>query len=94
MAGVAPMASATIVEVGFTAYGWDSEPTYTHPMSSGFTSGTLAIMPLAASVAMVTTSSSGDGTDFWFMNSPLPIALPFTPHTLPISSGVMRYLGT
>ena len=34
-------------------------------MSLGSTSGTLSIMYLAASVAIVTTSSSGEGTDFW-----------------------------
>ena len=64
IAGVASIASATMVDVGLTAYGCDSEPMYTAPMSFGLTSGTLAIMFLAASVAMVTTSSSGLGTDF------------------------------
>ena len=32
MSGVAPRASATTVPLGFTAYGWDSEPTYTAPI--------------------------------------------------------------
>ena len=63
-------------------------------MSFGSTSGTRAIMNLAASVAMVTTSSSGDGTDFWLMNRPFPIDFPSTPQIFPISSGLILYLGT
>ena len=35
MPGTAPMASATIVEVGLTAYGCDSEPTHTAPIRAG-----------------------------------------------------------
>ena len=51
-------------------------------------------MYLAASTAMVTASSSGDGTDFWVIISPLPRAAPSTPQTRPISSGLILYLGT
>ena len=64
------------------------------PMSAGFTSGTRSSMSLAAVVAMVTVSSSGEGTDFWKIIRPFPMAAPSAPHTLPISSGLILYLGT
>jgi len=61
ISGEASIASATMVPVGFTAYGWDSEPTYSAPISLGSTSHRL-IMLRAAATLMVMTSSSGDGT--------------------------------
>ena len=63
-------------------------------MSAGSTSGTLSSMYLAASVEIVTVSSSGEGTDFWLIIRPFPMEAPSVPHILPISSGFILYLGT
>ncbi len=57
-------------------------------MSCGSMS-TRFIMLLAASTAMVMMSSSGPGTDLLEIIRSLPIDFPSTPHTLPISSGVI-----
>jgi hypothetical protein len=58
------MASARIVEVGLTAYGWDSLPTQTARMRAGSTFPARARALRAASMEMVTTSSSGPATAF------------------------------
>src|ERR1044071_7886218 len=61
--GTAPMASATSVEVGFTAYGWDSDPTQTARSSCGLIWARFMALR-AASMDMVITSSSMPGTAF------------------------------
>ena len=61
--GIDPIASATMVLEGFTAYGFDSVPTQTARIASGETRER-ASAPRAASIAIVTVSSSADGTDF------------------------------
>src|SRR5439155_7386161 len=61
--GVAPIASATMVLDGLTAYGFDSVPTQTARMTEGATPDRRSA-PRAASIAMVTVSSSAEGTDF------------------------------
>ncbi len=63
--GPMPSASATTVPDGLTAYGWDSEPTYTAPMSTGSTPPERASALRAASTDIVIVSSSAPGTDFW-----------------------------
>src|SRR3990170_5152860 len=59
----APMASATMVELGLTAYGCDSEPTHTARNSFGSIWALFTALR-AASMDMVITSSSTPGTDF------------------------------
>ena len=83
--GDAWIASATIVAVGFTAYGWDSDPTYIAPISCGLISARANAL-LAASTAIVTVSSSGPGTDFSLTTNPFEIEFGSSPHTLAISS--------
>src|SRR2546425_4157831 len=61
--GTAPIASATIVLDGLTAYGFDSVPTQTERIEEGATRAR-ARAPRAASIAIVTVSSSDDATDF------------------------------
>ena len=58
------------------------------PISLGLTLQRL-IMFLAASTDMVIVSSSGAGTDLQLIIRPLLMDLPSTPHTFPISSGVI-----
>src|SRR6185295_17644311 len=48
---------------GLTAYGFDSVPTHTARIEAGATRARESA-PRAASIAMVTVSSSADGTDF------------------------------
>ena len=67
--GTAPMASATMVDVGFTAYGCDSEPTHTARSSCGSIPAR-AMALRAASIDIVATSSSRPGTAFSLMGSP------------------------
>jgi len=59
----APMASATTVPLGLTAYGCDSEPTQTALNCSGEISARLSALR-AASMDMVITSSSKPATAF------------------------------
>ena len=66
--GTAPMASATMVEVGLTAYGCDSEPTHTARMRVGATPARFRALR-AASIDMVATSSSRPGTAFSLIGS-------------------------
>src|SRR5574341_2368689 len=67
--GTAPIASATKVEVGLTAYGWDSDPTQTARNSVG--SIWARFMALrAASMDIVITSSSSPGTAFSLIGKP------------------------
>jgi len=61
-------------------------------MSWGLTSQR-RIMFLAASMEMVMTSSSGEGTDLESISRFLLICSPSVPHTLPISCGVILYRG-
>jgi hypothetical protein len=84
-----PMASATMVEVGFTAYGCDSEPTQTARSSCGSIPAR-AMALRAASIDIVATSSSRPGTAFSLMGRP---ALPPI-HTRETSRAGNRYLGT
>src|SRR5512133_2664507 len=67
--GAAPIASATSVEVGFTAYGCDSDPTQTARISVGSIWARFIALR-AASMDMVITSSSSPGTAFSLMGSP------------------------
>ena len=74
--GTAPIASATMVEVGLTAYGCDSDPTQTARNSVGsIWARSMALR--AASMDMVITSSSRPGTAFSLMGSPLVSACPY-----------------
>src|SRR3972149_10504404 len=68
----APMASATMGELGLTAYGCDSEPTHTARSSCGSMRARLSALR-EASIDMVITSSSTPGTDFSLMG---PASLP------------------
>src|SRR3989304_5111143 len=61
--GTAPMASATMVEVGLTAYGCDSDPTHTARMFCGSIPARASALR-AASTLIVATSSSSPGTAF------------------------------
>src|SRR5262249_30514330 len=61
--GVIPSASATMVADGLTAYGFDSVPTHSAPIRSG-SSAARSSAVRAASMDIVTTSSSSAGTDF------------------------------
>ena len=73
-AGVAPMASATIVELGFTAFGFDSVPTHTARIFWAEMFARL-IAFREASMDIVTVSSSREGTDFCLTGrDPLPAA--------------------
>src|SRR5512142_1272259 len=67
--GTAPIASATIVDVGFTAYGCDSEPTHTARSSWGSICA-LDMALRAASMDIVATSSSSPGTAFSLIGTP------------------------
>ncbi len=89
MQGVAPIASPTVQAVGLTAYGWDSEPTYTAPISPGSIS-LLRSAFLAASTAIVAASSSMSGTDLEKTPSPPMMSSAFAPQTFVISSTFIR----
>ncbi len=67
--GAAPMASATMVEVGLTAYGCDSEPIQTARISAGSIPARFMALRTASS-DMVITSSSSPGTAFSLMGRP------------------------
>ena len=67
--GVAPMASATMVEVGLTAYGCDSLPTHTARISCGSICARASALR-AASMDMVSVSSSSPATAFSLIGSP------------------------
>src|SRR5512138_793702 len=67
--GAAPIASATMVEVGFTAYGCDSDPTQTARISVGSIWARFIALR-AASMDIVITSSSSPGTAFSLMGVP------------------------
>ena len=67
--GTAPIASATSVDVGLTAYGCDSDPTQTARRSVGSIWARFIALR-AASIDMVMTSSSIPGTAFSLIGSP------------------------
>src|SRR5580658_7694629 len=91
--GVAPTAWDTTVAVGFTAYGWDSDPTYSAPICCGSIAPRMRAVR-RASVEIVIVSSSGAGTLLRWTFSDWPMPSPSEPHTRPISIGVIRYRGT
>ncbi len=62
-------------------------------MSFGWMSARLMAFR-AASTEIVMTSSSGEGTLLLWMFSPRPMAAPSTPHTFPMTSGVILQRGT
>ncbi len=83
--GTAPIASATMVEVGLTAYGWDSLPTHTARISVGSICARASALR-AASMDIVTTSSSSPATAFSVIGVP-PMS---SVHTRAISLAGMR----
>jgi len=69
MLAAAPMASATTVEVGFTAYGCDSLPTHTARSSCGSIRARASALR-AASMDIESVSSSSPATAFSLIGRP------------------------
>ena len=92
-AGTAPIASASTVPDGFTAYGCDSEPTYTASIVCGSIPARASARRDAVT-AIVMVSSSRAGTDFSCSSRPRSYDSASAPHTLAISGSLIRRRGT